>query len=99
MGIGADELRGIAQRMIAIRGDRSQRAFATRIGVAPSSYYRHERLEGGMAPSVTTLLALWEVEGVNLHWLLTGQGPSRWRDPMPELTTRNGHHEPEGELH
>lgn len=99
MGIEAEKARGIAQRMIALRGRRSQRAFAERIGVAPTSYYRHERLEGGMAPSVTTLLALWEVEGVNIHWLLTGQGPSRWRDPMPELSRQHRHEWPEGEIH
>lgn len=55
---------------IRFAGERGKSKFARAIGISPStySYYENDRV-----PPIETLLAVCQVTGADLHWLLTGQ--------------------------
>ena len=66
-------IEGIPARLREVRGERSQRAFAIEMGVFQQNVNRYEQ---GTHPQFEFLLRLVEMEGVDLHWLLTGDGSS-----------------------
>jgi transcriptional regulator with XRE-family HTH domain len=62
---------GLAERLAKIRGDRSQRQFATDLGVCQQNVNRYE---AGQTPHVDFLVTLAEHEKVSIDWLLLGKG-------------------------
>ena len=64
----------IAERLVEIRGDRSQRQFAADLGVFPQNINRYER---GSVPHPDFLITLALNEGVSLDWLLFGEGKKK----------------------
>ncbi len=62
----------LAQRLIDVRGQVTREDFARSIEVIPGTYANYER--GDAEPNSSVLGNLARVHGVNLHWLLTGQG-------------------------
>nr|VFJ62528.1 MAG: transcriptional regulator [Candidatus Kentron sp. DK] len=69
---------GIGQRLLKIRGDASQQAFARRIGVNKNTVGGYEREE--RKPDAEVLRRLIEL-GFNANWIVTGQGPMRFQEP------------------
>lgn len=65
---------GLHERMREATGDRTLRAIGELTGHHPENV---RRWMGGHAPSVEFLAALCDGLGLNGHWLLTGEGPSR----------------------
>lgn len=67
----APELRSkVAERLAMLRGDRSQRQFAKDLGVPQQNVNRYER---GTLPTLE-FLPLLHAAGVDLNWLVTGEG-------------------------
>lgn len=64
------ELEALQQRLVKIRGKRSQRAFARDLGVFQQNVNRYE---SGTVPHLDFLIVLAAKEGVDLHWLITGK--------------------------
>jgi SOS-response transcriptional repressor LexA len=62
----------ILQRLKLLRGTQSQKEFAGRFGMEPNTYAYIEKY--GKKLSLNLLYLLAKVEGVNINWLLTGQG-------------------------
>ena len=66
--------KAIIQRIRELRtrfaGERGKSKFAHALGVSPStySYYENDRI-----PPIETLLAICQITGADLHWLLTGR--------------------------
>ncbi|GJG87433.1 hypothetical protein tb265_26140 [Gemmatimonadetes bacterium T265] len=69
---GGEWGRGVAQRLRALKGTASVRAFAERVGLAPSLVSNY--LNGNRLPESPTLRTLAERTGVSLDWLLLGDG-------------------------
>lgn len=66
-----EALAGIPARLAKIRGNRSQRQFATELGVFQQNVNRYEH---GTRPRAEFLVRLAQKEGVSIDWLLTGRG-------------------------
>jgi len=64
----------LGARLKLIRGHRSQRIFATELGLALTTYQNYER--GERLPDAA-MLARVAHQGWNAHWLLTGLGDER----------------------
>lgn len=62
----------LAGRIRVAMGDESQRSFASRIGVGHATLRQY--LLGQTEPSWSTLLAIAEVSGLSISWLMTGIG-------------------------
>ena len=62
----------LAQRLVETRGDRSRVDFSESVEIKVHNYTAYER--GISAPSVEAMNLLARHEGINLHWLLTGDG-------------------------
>jgi len=62
----------IGVRIKAIRGSLSQKDFAIKIGAGQKSIHSWE--VGHAAPGARSLEAIHRVFGVDIHWLLTGEG-------------------------
>lgn len=58
-------------RIKSVRGDLAQKTFAARIGVHPTTVQNYE---SGDIPKGDVLLRIHQEFGVDLTWLLTGQG-------------------------
>jgi transcriptional regulator with XRE-family HTH domain len=69
----ADADPAVARRLVQVRDalEWSQEGFADQMGVSRRAYQRYET--GERSPKLRQLQGLAEV-GVNVHWLLTGQG-------------------------
>ncbi len=63
--------RKLRERLIVVRGDRSQRRFARDLGVSQQNVNRYER---GTTPHTDFLLTLALRESISLDWLLLGKG-------------------------
>ncbi len=63
----------VAARLAAVRGERSQRAFARELGVFQQNVNRYE---SGTTPHADFLITLALSENVSLDWLLLGRGRS-----------------------
>ncbi len=68
--------RRLAGRIAAVRGHRSQRRFASELGVFQQNVNRYEN---GTTPHADFLITLALQEGVSLDWLLLGKGRPRRR--------------------
>lgn len=62
---------GIGERIRALRGDSTQKEFASRVGVGRTSVVRYEA--GERTPDAEFIAKLNEVLGVDPMWLLTGE--------------------------
>lgn len=69
---GGEWGRGVAERLWALKGAAGVRAFAERVGVAPSLVSSY--LNGGRLPTAERLQRIAERTGVSLDWLLLGEG-------------------------
>jgi transcriptional regulator with XRE-family HTH domain len=67
----------LGARLKLLRGTASQKAFAAELGVHENTVSNAERRNSA---TQEYLLKLAGAHGVNLHWLLTGQGPMRVTD-------------------
>lgn len=72
----------LGERLRLVRGADTQKAFAAALGVHENTVANAERRDSA---TQDYLLRLAEVRHVNLHWLLTGQGPMRLEDPSGSL--------------
>ena len=66
--------RKLPERLVEIRGDRSQRQFARDIGVFQQNVNRYE---SGTTPHTDFLITLATKEKVSIDWLLFGKGRMR----------------------
>jgi transcriptional regulator with XRE-family HTH domain len=72
----------LSERLKLIRGTATQKAFAAELGIHENTVSNAERR--GSA-SHDYLLRIAAARSINLHWLLTGQGPMRVFDADPTL--------------
>lgn len=77
MGRSAKPRTELARRLIEVRGSMKQDEFAQSLSLLPGTYSNYER---SSKPKIDILLRIAHVHGVNLHWLLTGQGPQKTRE-------------------
>ena len=63
--------RKLRERLILVRGNRSQRRFARDLGVFQQNVNRYE---SGTTPHTDFLLTLALCENVSIDWLLLGKG-------------------------
>jgi transcriptional regulator with XRE-family HTH domain len=63
--------RKLRERLIVVRGDRSQRRFARDLGVFQQNVNRYE---SGKTPHTDFLLTLALRENISIDWLLLGKG-------------------------
>lgn len=63
--------RALGKRLVMVRGKLTQDAFATQLGIHVNTLARYER--GERLPGAEFLSRLSD-NGINLHWLLTGNG-------------------------
>ena len=68
--------RKLRERLILVRGKRSQRQFARDLGVFQQNVNRYE---SGTTPHTDFLLTLALAESISLDWLLLGKGRMRRR--------------------
>ena len=61
----------LAERLAAVRADRSQRQFARDLGVFQQNVNRYE---SGTTPHADFLIRLALKEGISLDWLMLGKG-------------------------
>jgi transcriptional regulator with XRE-family HTH domain len=64
--------RAIRKRIAKVMGDRSQRGWSRELGVPQQNISRY--LSGGCSPHVDFLIHLARREGINLNWLVLGEG-------------------------
>jgi len=74
----------IGSRIKAIRGALSQKDFAVKIGAGQKSIHSWEA--GHAAPGARSLEAIHRVFGVDIHWLLTGEGDRYIKKDRNDLT-------------
>jgi len=72
----------LGERLRLVRGADTQKAFAAALGVHENSVANAERRSSA---TQDYLLRIAEVRNINLHWLLTGQGPMRLEEPAGSL--------------
>ena len=70
-----------AARLKACVGDESLRAFAFKAGISPTALRQY--LIGKSEPTRPMLVALARAAGVQVAWLVTGDGPMRAAAPSP----------------
>ena len=66
--------RRVAERLIQVRGMRSQRQFARELGVFQQNVNRYEN---GTTPHADFLIQLAVKEEISIDWLLLGRGRMR----------------------
>ena len=64
-----------ARRLAKVRGVRSQRQFASQVGVFQQNVNRYEN---GTMPHTNFLMTLAVKENISLDWLLLGRGEMRY---------------------
>jgi len=67
----------LGERLKLVRGTTSQKDFAAELGVHENTVANAERRDSA---TQDFLLRLARTRNINLHWLLTGQGPMRTDD-------------------
>lgn len=72
-GTGRNKRR-VAERLIQVRGMRSQRQFARELGVFQQNVNRYEN---GTTPHADFLIQLAMKEEISIDWLLLGRGRMR----------------------
>jgi transcriptional regulator with XRE-family HTH domain len=66
--------RRVAERLVRVRGTRSQRQFARELGVFQQNVNRYEN---GTTPHADFLIQLATKEAISIDWLLLGRGRMR----------------------
>ena len=66
--------KSVAERLIRVRGMRSQRQFARELGVFQQNVNRYEN---GTTPHAEFLIQLAMKEAISIDWLLLGRGRMR----------------------
>jgi transcriptional regulator with XRE-family HTH domain len=66
--------RRVAERLVQVRGMRSQRQFARELGVFQQNVNRYEN---GTTPHADFLIQLAMKEEISIDWLLLGRGRMR----------------------
>lgn len=66
--------RRVAERLVQVRGPRSQRQFARELGVFQQNVNRYEN---GTTPHADFLIQLATKEDISIDWLLLGRGRMR----------------------
>jgi len=66
--------RRVAERLVQVRGVRSQRQFARELGVFQQNVNRYE---SGTTPHAEFLIQLAMKEDISIDWLLLGRGRMR----------------------
>jgi hypothetical protein len=69
----AEERDSFPQRLKLAIGKRSARAFALQCGLSPT--VMHQYLVGKSEPTRLALISMADASGVNLEWLISGEGP------------------------
>lgn len=64
----------VAERLVQVRGSRSQRQFARELGVFQQNVNRYEN---GTTPHADFLIQLAVKEAISIDWLLLGRGRMR----------------------
>jgi len=85
----------IGSRIKAIRGALSQKDFALKIGAGQKSIHSWEA--GHAAPGARSLEAIHRVFGVDIHWLLTGEGEPYINNDRKEIAPPGMIREPPAE--
>jgi transcriptional regulator with XRE-family HTH domain len=70
-----ERIRRFADRLKTMIGDQSVRSFARKCGLSEKSLRKY--LAGNTDPSGSAIIAMAEAGGVNILWLMTGEGPMR----------------------
>ena len=65
------------RRLARVRGERSQRQFASHVGVFQQNVNRYEN---GTMPHTNFLMTLAVKENISLDWLLLGRGDMNYDD-------------------
>lgn len=73
----------LAQRLVETRGERARVDFSESLGIKIHNYTAYER--GISVPSVEAMNLIAKHEGINLHWLLTGEGEMYLPDEPPTI--------------
>jgi transcriptional regulator with XRE-family HTH domain len=74
-GVGSERnKRRVAERLVQVRGPRSQRQFARELGVFQQNVNRYEN---GTTPHADFLIQLATKEAISIDWLLLGRGRMR----------------------
>ncbi len=85
----SDDKSGICDRIRSARetvfGPRGRAAFARALGLSPSTYIYYEK---GRVPPAEVLARAAELAGVQLQWLITGQGERE--TPVSEVRRQAG---------
>ena len=63
----------LGERLIELRGDRSQSEWARQLGLGQQSISQWEADAGH--PHINSIVIITEHEEVNLNWLVNGNGP------------------------
>lgn len=74
---GGYDLSTFEGRLAYIIGDESVNAFGAKSKIRESSL--RDYLKGTVKPGMEKLVAISEATGFNIHWLATGEGPSKTR--------------------
>ena len=87
MADASDDKAGICDRIRRAResafGPRGRAAFARALGLSPSTYIYYEK---GRVPPAAVLARAAEIAGVQLQWLITGQGEPQ--TPLSEVRSQ-----------
>ncbi len=73
---------GIGKRLKEVRGDTIQKDFAAKIGVSLGAVQKWEYSD--TPPGGEALRKIYEIFGININWLLSGDGPKHKQDVMDE---------------
>jgi transcriptional regulator with XRE-family HTH domain len=88
MRLDSDRVMTLGERLKLIRGASSQKAFAAELSLHENTVSNAERRNSA---TLEYLLRLAAVRAINLHWLLTGQGPMRWGEADGSLLQEKIH--------
>lgn len=75
MGRPAKPKTPLAERLVAVRGARGRSEFASRLSVNVNTYAAYEK--SARTPDIEFFNHLSRIEEIDLHWLLTGNGPMK----------------------
>lgn len=72
----------IGARIAIARGKKSQPVFAEELGISKNTLLRYEK--GHSVPDIVTVSKVCSLSGVDLDWLVNGEGRERLKDHSPE---------------
>ncbi len=81
-----DSAKSFPERLKMAIGDKSARAFAIECGISPTGL--HQYLSGKSEPTRPAIIAIANTAGVDLRWLVTGEGEPSFRDELQVAVTQ-----------